>query len=98
MTYDVENILKYLKQWKKERDKFINNKKKRKLLCFEPATFHVGGEGSPNWATGAVSVPSEKQLYIAKQLHFYTPVWKMGHIMLSRLVLVHLSVNFFVSG
>ena len=56
MTYDVENILKYLKQWKKEPDKFINNKKKkkRKQLCFEPAAFHVGGEGSPNWATGAV--------------------------------------------
>ena len=71
-------------------------KEKRKFLCFEPATFHVGGEGSPNWATGAVSVPSEKQLCIAKQLHFYTPVWKMGRIMLSRLVC--LSVNFFVSG
>ena len=59
---------------KKRTGQIHKQKKKKKVLGFEPATFHVGGEGCPNWATGAVSVPSEKQLYIAKQLHFYTPL------------------------
>ena len=41
------------KKKKRERDRFI------KKLDFEPATFRVIGEPSPDWAMGAVSVPAE---------------------------------------
>ena len=34
-----------------------SHKKKKKILGFEPATFRVVGEPSPDWAMGAVSVP-----------------------------------------
>ena len=33
---------------KKGMGQTTKKKEKRKFLCFEPATFHVGGEGSPN--------------------------------------------------
>ena len=43
---------------KRERDRFIK-KKKKKILGFEPATFRVIAEPSPDWAMGDVSVPPE---------------------------------------
>ena len=46
-----------------------NNNNKKKNLGFEPTSFHVVGEPSPDWPIRAVSVMAENKLYIAKQLN-----------------------------
>ena len=54
----------------KERGIFISKTNKKKVLGFETAIFHLGGECSFDRATGVVSARPENQLYIAKQLQF----------------------------
>ena len=47
------------------------HKQNKKGMGFEPATFRVGGERSPDWATRAFSAISEKYLYIYLLLSSY---------------------------